>query len=789
MKILIENNLGAFVPLDLFSDFEIKYTHSFEDSKSISGRKMPYTESFKIPMNKKNRALTGVNFDLTYPSDVKKKGRFVDENNVTVIDVIITISGSETNTIQSYISISVQDYISSVLEELKKTKLSDLYNNVEGDYRHADESISSNPYSFFFPYINLTGHTGVNFMPRRKDEHGVYPVFVLKKLLSDIFSSLGTTYSSKLINDDYYINPNVKSDNLCLLLPTDLKTFTSFSPEFREFAKYSDGLPYGLLMNDSSYGGVLSSDRIGIKEDHRLAMDMFYSPALVHHKDRTMYLTSGKLEVQSTGNDFSFKSGAYIYGAWGSFVDISDANVVSGSLEAFLSDSTFETTDSDNVSLYPSDTSYLVKLGDVSVTAEGERLKYSVTGESDTGFLDVNTGFSTDMSVVLKGDMVIDVTLDVSGSGNYQVIRMTFDGTNVTFDGSYGIYLTPFPFGNEEFPAITMNSNENGCLAPVSTKLAAEKYNIGKSYEKNGNRSLFDVIILIMERFNLLMFIRDGVIHLDTKEEMNSPSEIIYLDALVDESIGSNFIINEQSLLTFSDKINKSEEEGFNSLYEFKLDNSEGKEVLSIGLKSSVMNESLHLPEYTSSSDESRALLKVINDAAYWGLARNGVIKPKDIKPTFGFIKSSASKELRLPTYKENSILGDGCIMCTPSIPYPDGSSLPQYVLVYEKKYPTVGLEFSKDIGGFSMISFKDNSPLAGDVLYNKYYLKKVSNITNKDTVTVTLNVYISESDFKKLLLFPTLKLNGLSWELQDFSDYDISAQYGSMCKLNLIRR
>ena len=244
LQLKTETSPGVFryKTLDVFEDFEVTYNHQFEDYKSIAGRKIPYTNKFKIPTTPNNRILCGLPIDADYPVNRDIDGKMFYSNGLIAFDFIATIEGQEIDTLQPYIEISIIDIISKALKQLKKYKMSDLFadpNNTQR--RYVDLSTDTWVYGednltnvsldemFTFPFYNFNNKTIMfSHDPMRKLSQ-IQPTFTLWKLIENIFSFAGISVKSDFLKLDNQLYPGIKANELGLMLPMNPKTNETIS--------------------------------------------------------------------------------------------------------------------------------------------------------------------------------------------------------------------------------------------------------------------------------------------------------------------------------------------------------------------------------------------------------------------------------------------------------------------------------------------------------------------------------------------------------------------------------
>ena len=255
LQLKTETSPGVFIykPLDVFEDFEVTYNHQFEDYKTLAGRKIPYTNKFKIPTTPNNRVLCGLPIDANYPVSRDVDGKMYYSNGLIAFDFICTIEGQQIDTLQPYIEISVIDIISNALKELNKWKMSDLFadaNNTQRRYIDLttdtwvygtgnDTNVSLDE-MFTFPFYNFNNKNVMfAYDPMRKLSQ-IQPTFTLWKLIENIFSYVGITVQSDFLKLDNQLYPGIKANELGLTLPMIPMTNDSYS--WFETARFSGSL-------------------------------------------------------------------------------------------------------------------------------------------------------------------------------------------------------------------------------------------------------------------------------------------------------------------------------------------------------------------------------------------------------------------------------------------------------------------------------------------------------------------------------------------------------------------
>ena len=238
-----ETSPGVFVykPLDVFEDFEVTYNHQFEDYKSLAGRKIPYTNKFKIPTTPNNRILCGLPIDANYPVSRDVDGKMFYSNGLIAFDFIASIEGQQIGVLQPYIEISVIDIISNALKELNKWKMSDFFEDANNTQRRyvdltndtwiygaSNSTNTSLDEMFTFPFYNFNNKNVMfAYDPMRKLSQ-LQPTFTLWKLIENIFSFVGINVQSDFLKLDNELYPGIKANELGLALPMIPKTSDNY---------------------------------------------------------------------------------------------------------------------------------------------------------------------------------------------------------------------------------------------------------------------------------------------------------------------------------------------------------------------------------------------------------------------------------------------------------------------------------------------------------------------------------------------------------------------------------
>lgn len=228
MQILVENQLGNYVPLDLFKDFEIKYNHDIYDYKEFGGRKMPYTEKFKVPMTLSNRERLGVDFDLTYPTSYELNGKVLFSDDSLAFNCKVYVLGSSINTLEPYIELQIIDKITESMNKLKSVKLSEMYKDDDINIKDVYDFVDGREYQI--ASANYGDGAGLAFASPFGEETQFNPVFspdkFIKKCLTHVGLTEGSDFEVKFGDKDIL---GVKMTDIGMMLPVVPSNWISFA--------------------------------------------------------------------------------------------------------------------------------------------------------------------------------------------------------------------------------------------------------------------------------------------------------------------------------------------------------------------------------------------------------------------------------------------------------------------------------------------------------------------------------------------------------------------------------
>jgi len=339
MIITLKNARGIYIPLDTFEDFEIKYNHQYEDYSTIGGRKIPYSNKFKIPTTNRNRNLCTIPFDLAYPLQKDIDGRMLYEDGTLAFEFVAQTDGQTINVLEPYIEISIIDKISKAIQDLSIHKMSDLMGgntfNISTDtWMFGDQSGLTDAKKFYlFSYYNFNNRKSTVAYDAKRNLNQLQPTYVLNKLVDKMFNYIGLTINSDFLNIDEQLGTGIMANELGLMLPTKLMTKSDYvfdtsqsfsgiyndylgntSPEvaYNAITERIAGVPVPMIstsrLNLSDFM-TLSSVDTALKLHYDSRSDFVNDGALRPHPYSTKYCSKvdGKMKVKITPNPSASK--------------------------------------------------------------------------------------------------------------------------------------------------------------------------------------------------------------------------------------------------------------------------------------------------------------------------------------------------------------------------------------------------------------------------------------------------------------------------------------------------
>jgi|14BtaG_2_1085337.scaffolds.fasta_scaffold01458_6 hypothetical protein len=262
-KLEISVNNTTFTTVDLFPDSELEYNVDFYDNLDVGSIKLPFFTTLKIPLTSGNQTTFGYTPITSDKDDFPKDDYYFRitafGTSNTVISGMLNITAIEYNSDESYIDVTLVDFISKYINDLKDVSLSTLYNATNPSYKtyyNADHTfadfkttvasggeggtLNTNPsYTrpIIFPYIDFCGDLDTfGYGARQFTEYGVgmdrtgfVPVFSVKLFLEYLGryitdSGFETRVDSSLfgLNKTEAI-PDFQAEKLHMVLPAKLE--------------------------------------------------------------------------------------------------------------------------------------------------------------------------------------------------------------------------------------------------------------------------------------------------------------------------------------------------------------------------------------------------------------------------------------------------------------------------------------------------------------------------------------------------------------------------------------
>lgn len=841
-----------YEPLDVFDDFQIKYNHQYEDYKEVGGKRIPYTNKFKVPLTDRNRKLCGIPFDATYPLFRSTKAQVLKHDGELSFTATAEINRSVINVLAPYIELSITDKISKALSDLSVFKMSDLLAgdsfNLRDSSVYGNQNETSKPY--VFPYYNFNNKIQTFSTDPKRGLSQLQPTFILKDLVSNIFDFVGTGIESKFLNTDDELYAGVRADQLGLMLPAELRTIDEF--------KFSEKMHFNANENNESYSiqtrtigvpnvmttsarmipdNIYTADSCGQKlafnyDSLSDSTDVDYSTML---RGRFCSTVNGKIKVTTSSLSPLNKMTATIgglctgEGSFSSFFTFKTTNII-GDLPADLDvklvkgdftteygaeDTTYE-TGSEFGTTYDLDKAEVVGVARYVDSYYANGIKYEIEFFDDVvSEFNVEANDDLEFGIVLTNPKDTDYKVTFGGTtamvqSNTAIYEMTVkDGyidlvstNNPTLDNGYDqittkysyptlgslkqlkmnidfIDSTDIPTGYRGYDCDNDGHNDIDWIPDVNVNMSETMKSV-KDY------SLLEVVRMIMERYNLDLYTdSSGNLHIDTSENRLSGIDF-QIDHLIDDDMNVGYNYNEQGVLSVRDTNASFYDEDFNKL-DKHIVTEEVREEMSISFKSGIVADKMFKDVYYEANYE---LLKLKNDSNYWGVSDREQVKPKELKPVFCLLEDD-EKPLYFPITQADYNEEISSLANPPENEEDEYTSLGFLNTFHfiESVHPKLKLKAVNHTDSFNLLSFEDNYFILGsNNLFQQTWSDDTLGIMNDESVSMTLDVYISEADMATLVDFPHILWKGQRWEFKGFNDYDLTQLDGSLVSINITK-
>lgn len=862
MIIQIKNTQGVYKPLDVFDDFDINYNHQYEDYNSIGGKKIPYTNNFKIPTTPNNRVLCGMPFDATYPASIKLDGRAMYTNGSVAFNFIATIESQVMNVLQPYIELSIIDLISKAINDLSKTKMSELVGdetfNLKNDYWMFSplESIGTEERYWCFPFYNFNNKNATFSTDAVRGLSQLQPTFLVGELVKKMFNYFGISVESDFLTLDNQLADGIKAKELGLMLPTVLKTNDNHDiNSFQSFYGSSNleiimprviGVPNlkpttsRITLSDWMDSSV-SDVPLKIIYDWKSDSPVNYSNNIYN---RTMCSTvNGKLNINIKRNlaatdklKFGFgilESSSIGLARLSPIVVSSTPPVFDVKIVKVETEDKWRANGTYFVDRWTESTSYNTKSAQKVGTATYTGIELDSSGSRMIWECDFYDDIDVEFDVVANEDIklaylltpaddVISETISYScysspqyyememimnhGYLEYKMITQGAEWSDSDFDlsivtmtsvGGATSWILSF-LESTDIPSGFYYKSNTVDYEPVIVPVPNVNISMSETMKSIKDYSLIEVLKIIMERYNLQLYTTsDGVIHVDTAENRKNYNDNFIIDHLVDEDMAAEYTLSDYGILTIKDSNPSFYDDDFNAIEDLVVSETK-KETISVSFKSSIVNDKMFTDVYDGSGYELLSYVEpdkngdyvIRHDMNWWGESDRTQVQAKDLKPTFVFLENEET-----PIFKP--VTDNALSSYDSSLDDSDPPVIQIPFSWYNTFYNNRGVNNSNSISaknthssGFGLISFDDNDLVSGDNnLYKKTWYKDISYKINDESVVMSIDVYVSEDSFYRLMNYPIVKWRGMEWELQGFNDYPLSAQDGGITSLMLIRK
>lgn len=220
-KLELSTDNVTFSELDLFPNQDLTYDAEFYDDKDVSSIKIPFLTDIKIPLTPANKTFFGYdpvsNNASAYPDGDYFYKISIDNADSTELYGVLKVLSIEYNSDEPYMEVSLTDFLSRFLKQLKDDNVGDLLNSTYHTTAHTYEefrnttanageagTVGQNPdYTRLinFPFVDLTNDTQrYSYEARQFLEYGsgisragIIPTISVAQYLRKIGTHLSTT--------------------------------------------------------------------------------------------------------------------------------------------------------------------------------------------------------------------------------------------------------------------------------------------------------------------------------------------------------------------------------------------------------------------------------------------------------------------------------------------------------------------------------------------------------------------------------------------------------------------
>lgn len=830
-----KESTSEYVSLDLFRDegvdLEINAIQSFE----IDERIIDYTDSFDIPLTKRNSLLIGETID-------KIKSRL--KNGSSLIYGYLYVDETTYYTPNSTITVNFVSIVKYVMDKMKETKFADLFKDytetgaTEFALPSTGDVLNDGNYGF---YINENGAvhnddimtlTAVNqssdqysedafpvyFMESNGGSRNLLPSFKLSTLIDAIFSHFGVDVDTTLEIIDGYDYSDVY-----IRIPTNFKSDGNLSGEFLRNVIYYIATNGWISRNVDSYTGVqtnnsnpvLFSFRNEIKLKDPLTEDL-----IIYNCHTPQENTRYKLSCNATRDNYLAKlrlSYTVIYDTGGIDEEIeipenvvTYSGVVAPAIGIYLYDDliySFKHPTSD--CFYNQMDAFLDDIEGILTLKYGDAVRVKLGFYADnlivtipeTYYHDTATFSSATKDILMYEGFFHDndprcIATSFISPYNGMIVELTVPDISITGFANeetilYGSYATD---GSQNTNFVTLTTTDGAEPIGVEARYG-DFVNMYLSYSDT-DLTMYDVIDTIVKRFCLSIKDVDGNELVFQKEQDVSEIGTIILDSKVSEGIHKKYVKTDNRILNIAneeygninDRVDALDDENKILIYDvskYLLNDSALKEK-TLSLNSTLQNTRVYGNKISSSQADSWDFMKVENNSAMWNISLNDKIDRNSLPISFGIIASTGIKGFRVP----RAVFG-GYSDTLPNENYPNASiegreAINGLMVVEHKLFDTNGTGIRRMYApdDFNLSDGKGGINQASAIYKNfEGYIKRNSS----DAVILEVEAYLTSEEIMNIRNGYKVQLFGEVYIVNSVSNIQFEKK-ASMCTLSITK-